>query len=87
MLRLWNVTLTIVEDWEVVAAIAVRRYEVLATSEADAELVITDYLTREYRAAVPQTKFDLREICIGPALCDMNAIRDGLYPKVRSLDE
>lgn len=87
MLRLWNVTLTIVEDWEAIAAIAVRRYEVLATSAQDAELVITDHLMREYTCAVPETKFVLREIAIGPALCDMNAIRDGLYPKIRSLDE
>jgi hypothetical protein len=87
MRRLWNVTVTVVEDWGGLAAVAVRSYEVLATSAQDAELVLTDYMIREYRCAVPETKFDLREICIGPALCDMNAIRDGLYPDVRCLDE
>lgn len=86
MRRLWSVAVTIVEDWGGLAAITNRRFEVLATSHEDAELKVTDHLLREHRCAVPETKFDLREIVISPVLCDMNAIRDGAYPVIRCVD-
>ena len=87
MRRLWDVTVTIVEDWGTTAAIAVRRYEVLATSAQDAERTTTEYISREYASAAPETPFRINEIVIGPLMCDMNAVRDGLYPDIRCLDE
>ena len=86
MLRLWDVTVTVVEDWQAIAAISVRHYEVVGEDESDAERVITEYLTREYRCAVPEVKFDVREFIINPMLFDVNALRDGLVPPVRDLD-
>ncbi len=85
-LRVWDVTVTIVEDWKALAVISVRRFEVLGEDEIAAERVITDHLTREYGSAVPEVRFDIREFVINPKLYDVNALRDGLVPDVQEVD-
>lgn len=86
MRREWLVTITVVEHWGQFGAVCVRQYVVVAVSAPEAERLATDVLCQEYATDQFETKFDIREFVIVPKMCDMNAIRDGLVPVVRSAD-